>query len=141
MVDGVSVGARWAALHASMEALLDGNDTLPPALRCFVNEMDTLVTDVVTTAEAQRQRDDELRQRETHIETQLSLLAHLTGKRCACSDVPDEPTASTTIVTLNVGGTLFMTARETLLRIPGSYFDAMLSSDHWRPNAKDNEPR
>ena len=64
-----------------MTALLDGDDTLPPELRCFVNEMDALVTAVVKTAAA-------LRQRETRIETQLSLLAHLSGKRCACSDVP-----------------------------------------------------
>ncbi|KAF0711936.1 Aste57867_4958 [Aphanomyces stellatus] len=38
------------------------------------------------------------------------------------------------MVTLNVGGSLFTTSKETLLRVEGSYFHAMLGSGHWKPD-------
>ncbi|KAF0697841.1 Aste57867_11495 [Aphanomyces stellatus] len=38
------------------------------------------------------------------------------------------------LITLNVGGTLFTTSKETLVRIPGSYFHAMLGSGLWQPD-------
>ncbi|RQM29707.1 hypothetical protein B5M09_009671 [Aphanomyces astaci] len=37
------------------------------------------------------------------------------------------------IVTLNVGGTTFQTAKGTLLRVDGSYFHALLGSGLWAP--------
>ncbi|KAF0683741.1 hypothetical protein As57867_024151, partial [Aphanomyces stellatus] len=39
------------------------------------------------------------------------------------------------MVTLNVGGSLFTTSKETLLRVEGSYFHAMLGSGHWQPDS------
>ncbi|CAK4709944.1 hypothetical protein LEN26_000580 [Aphanomyces euteiches] len=41
------------------------------------------------------------------------------------------------LIVLNVGGTLFKTSRETLLRMEGTYFHAMLGSRCWMP---DNPP-
>lgn len=38
------------------------------------------------------------------------------------------------IIKLQVGGKLFETYRENLLRTEGNYFHAMLSSGHWQPN-------
>ncbi|KAF0711933.1 Aste57867_4955 [Aphanomyces stellatus] len=38
------------------------------------------------------------------------------------------------LVTLNVGGSLFTTSKETLLRVEGSNFHAMLGSGHWKPD-------
>ncbi|KAF0687058.1 Aste57867_21139 [Aphanomyces stellatus] len=40
------------------------------------------------------------------------------------------------VVSLNVGGRVFQTSRATLLRQEGSYFDAMLSSGQWQPDAQ-----
>ncbi|RHX98697.1 hypothetical protein DYB25_000599 [Aphanomyces astaci] len=40
------------------------------------------------------------------------------------------------IVTLNVGGRVFQTTRATLLNHDGSYFDAMLTSGQWQPDAQ-----
>ncbi|KAF0701631.1 Aste57867_7946 [Aphanomyces stellatus] len=42
---------------------------------------------------------------------------------------------SATFVDLNVGRTLFTVFRKTLLRVKGSYFDAMLGSDQWIAHA------
>ncbi|KAF0697461.1 Aste57867_11845 [Aphanomyces stellatus] len=38
------------------------------------------------------------------------------------------------LITLNVGGTPFTVPKETLLRVEGSYFYAMLGSGHWKPD-------
>src|SRR5690349_7691035 len=37
-------------------------------------------------------------------------------------------------VKLNVGGTLFVTTRETLLSIENTFFHAMLVSEKWKPD-------
>ncbi|RLO05387.1 hypothetical protein DYB28_013596 [Aphanomyces astaci] len=37
------------------------------------------------------------------------------------------------VITLNVGGTIFQTAKDTLLRVEGSYFHALLGSGMWNP--------
>lgn len=37
------------------------------------------------------------------------------------------------VVKLNVQGTIFMTAKDNLLRMPNTYFDALLSSGLWSP--------
>lgn len=37
-------------------------------------------------------------------------------------------------ITLNIGGKKFATAKATLLNAKGSYFEAMLSSGHWKPD-------
>ncbi|KAF0697845.1 Aste57867_11499 [Aphanomyces stellatus] len=39
------------------------------------------------------------------------------------------------LITLNVGGALFTTTKETLLRIKDTYFHAMLGSGLWKPDA------
>ncbi|KAF0709532.1 Aste57867_5885 [Aphanomyces stellatus] len=46
--------------------------------------------------------------------------------------------AASTLITLDVGGTLFKTAKATLLRVEGSYFHAMLGSGLWTPDAVTN---
>ncbi|OQR93979.1 hypothetical protein THRCLA_08290 [Thraustotheca clavata] len=38
------------------------------------------------------------------------------------------------IITLDVGGTIFRTSKETLLRLDGTYFQAMLGSGCWQPD-------
>ncbi|KAG9400118.1 hypothetical protein AC1031_011028 [Aphanomyces cochlioides] len=38
------------------------------------------------------------------------------------------------IITLDVGGTIFKTSKETLLRFEGSYFHALLGSGQWKPD-------
>jgi hypothetical protein len=43
------------------------------------------------------------------------------------------------LITLDVGGSLFTTSKENLLRQEGTYFQAMLGSDHWKPNSKGME--
>ncbi|OQR94030.1 nuclear pore glycoprotein [Thraustotheca clavata] len=40
-------------------------------------------------------------------------------------------------IRLNVGGTIFETAKSTLVKFPGTYFHAMLSNDSWSPRADD----
>jgi FKBP-type peptidyl-prolyl cis-trans isomerase (trigger factor) len=40
------------------------------------------------------------------------------------------------LITLNVGGTKFMTTKSTLIKMEGSYFHAMLASGDWLPNEK-----
>jgi len=37
-------------------------------------------------------------------------------------------------IVLDVGGTQFTTAKQTLLSLKGTYFDAMLSSGNWQPD-------
>ncbi|KAG9400119.1 hypothetical protein AC1031_011029 [Aphanomyces cochlioides] len=39
------------------------------------------------------------------------------------------------IITLDVGGTIFKTSKETLLRFEGSYFHALLGSGQWKPDS------
>ncbi|KAH9110529.1 hypothetical protein LEN26_013706 [Aphanomyces euteiches] len=41
---------------------------------------------------------------------------------------------SPNIITLDVGGTIFKTSKETLLRFEGSYFHALLGSGQWKPD-------
>ncbi|KAF0695568.1 Aste57867_13608 [Aphanomyces stellatus] len=41
------------------------------------------------------------------------------------------------LITLDVGGTIFRTSKETLLAVEGSYFHAMLGSGHWKPDVGD----
>ncbi|CAK4724142.1 unnamed protein product [Aphanomyces euteiches] len=38
------------------------------------------------------------------------------------------------VIKLNVGGRLFAIPRDTLLKYEGSYFHAMLSQNHWKPD-------
>ncbi|KAF0714768.1 Aste57867_3701 [Aphanomyces stellatus] len=45
---------------------------------------------------------------------------------------------STNRIVLDVGGTLFVTSKATLIRVKGSYFDAMLSSGAWHPDEPHN---
>ncbi|OQS07464.1 phosphatidylinositol kinase (PIK-5) [Thraustotheca clavata] len=40
------------------------------------------------------------------------------------------------VITLNVGGVKFATSKENLLRLEGSLFHAMLTSEEWQPNAQ-----
>ncbi|KDO29295.1 hypothetical protein SPRG_05832 [Saprolegnia parasitica CBS 223.65] len=111
MVDSsTSLTARIAALHDTPGAQV-------------VHEMEAI-------ADALAAKEEALRMQEVRIAAQLELLQRLdTPRRTKIDSAP-----TTKMVTLNVGGTLFKTARETLLRVPGSYFEAMLSSDTWRPN-------
>jgi hypothetical protein len=54
------------------------------------------------------------------------------------SQIEAKTTNSRDMITLNVGGTLFVTTKSTLLRIEGSYFHAMFASGAWLPNEKGN---
>ncbi|OQR88301.1 hypothetical protein ACHHYP_06994 [Achlya hypogyna] len=40
------------------------------------------------------------------------------------------------IITLDVGGTIFRTSKDNLLRFDGTYFQAMLGSGRWQPSAE-----
>ncbi|ETW07372.1 hypothetical protein H310_01907 [Aphanomyces invadans] len=42
---------------------------------------------------------------------------------------------SSNVVALDVGGTVFKTSKDTLLRVEGSYFHALLGSGHWKPDS------
>ncbi|KDO21530.1 hypothetical protein SPRG_12493 [Saprolegnia parasitica CBS 223.65] len=137
MVDGLTLAARCAALQALVAAL---DETPSDALCKLVDELSAIASDVATKEEALRLHEAALQEREARIDAKLELLAELKAENHRRQPDADESidhllTPAKTI-TLNVGGTLFMTARETLLRMPGSYFDAMLSSDHWLPNEK-----
>ncbi|CAK4702611.1 hypothetical protein LEN26_007157 [Aphanomyces euteiches] len=46
--------------------------------------------------------------------------------------------AASNLVTLNVGGRRFTTSKETLLRVEGSYFHALLGCGHWRPEGPED---
>ncbi|EQC37395.1 hypothetical protein SDRG_04999, partial [Saprolegnia diclina VS20] len=137
MVDSPTLHDRCAALQASVAAL---DETTSDALCKLVDELSAIASDVATKEEALRLHEAALREREARLDAKLELLAELKAdnhrhETDADTAVDQLPTHAKTI-TLNVGGTLFTTARETLLRIPGSYFDAMLSCDHWLPNEK-----
>ncbi|KDO16614.1 hypothetical protein SPRG_17829 [Saprolegnia parasitica CBS 223.65] len=127
----------FAALHASIAALSAPPETTE-ALAHITHEMHAIATALAA-------RDAALRLQEARVAGQLELLSKLPAPRdhIESNDQQHHTTTSepAKTITLNVGGTLFTTARETLLRMPGSYFDAMLSSDHWRPNDKDDDPR
>eukprot|EP01118_Nematostelium_gracile_P008819 TRINITY_DN2934_c0_g1_i1.p1 TRINITY_DN2934_c0_g1~~TRINITY_DN2934_c0_g1_i1.p1 ORF type:complete len:203 (+),score=46.69 TRINITY_DN2934_c0_g1_i1:2-610(+) len=41
-----------------------------------------------------------------------------------------------TTINLNIGGKKFVSSKSTLTCLEGTYFSAMLSSDHWRPNSE-----
>ncbi|KDO21620.1 hypothetical protein SPRG_12859 [Saprolegnia parasitica CBS 223.65] len=132
MVDGLTLRDRCAALQAAVATLLF--DTPPDTFRQLVDEMAAIASDMTTKKAA-------LQLQEARIDAKLEMLAELTANKTISQEpiktaVREEDGALRKIVTLNVGGTLFTTARETLLRVPGSYFDTMLSSDHWRPNEK-----
>ncbi|KDO32346.1 hypothetical protein SPRG_02824 [Saprolegnia parasitica CBS 223.65] len=88
-----------------------------------VDEMDANVDTLAAKEEA-------LRGQEAHIDAQLELLGRLRTPRRRRMGLDQ----ATELVTLNVGGTLFTTARETLRRVPGSYFDLRLASDAWQPD-------
>ncbi|EQC37396.1 hypothetical protein SDRG_05000 [Saprolegnia diclina VS20] len=125
-------GVDFAALHASIAALTASPETTE-ALQHITHEMHAIVTSLAT-------RDSALRLQEARVASQLELLSKLPSP-CGHTASRHQQQSTTTserakVVTLNVGGTLFTTARETLLRTRGSYFDAMLSSDHWLPNEK-----
>ncbi|KDO21621.1 hypothetical protein SPRG_12860 [Saprolegnia parasitica CBS 223.65] len=138
MVDGLTLHDRCAALQASVATLLD--ETPSDALCKLIDELSAIASDVASKEEALRLHEAALQEREARIDGKLELLAELKAENHRRQPDADDsidrlPTPAKTI-TLNVGGTLFTTARETLLRMPGSYFDAMLSSDHWLPNEK-----
>ncbi|EQC37380.1 hypothetical protein SDRG_04984 [Saprolegnia diclina VS20] len=137
MVDGLNLRDRCAALQASVAAL---DEAQSDALRKLVDELSAIASDVATKEEALRLHEAALREREVRIDAKLELLAQQTATappQVHNNDVVrEEGPAQAKLVTLNVGGTLFTTARDTLLRMRGSYFDAMLSSDRWCPNAK-----
>ncbi|KDO21525.1 hypothetical protein SPRG_12489 [Saprolegnia parasitica CBS 223.65] len=123
MVDSLTLAARCAALQASV-AVLD--ETPSDALCKLIDELSAIASDVATKEEALRVHEAALQEREARIDTKLELLAELKAENHRRQPDADDsidhlPTPAKTI-TLNVGGTLFTTARETLLRIPGEYF-------------------
>jgi hypothetical protein len=50
------------------------------------------------------------------------------------SKIQENAMKANDMITLNIGGTLFMTTKATLLKMEGSYFHAMLASGVWLPN-------
>ncbi|OQR85562.1 hypothetical protein ACHHYP_11690 [Achlya hypogyna] len=68
----------------------------------------------------------EMRELQMRKEAMLATEARMAAQAAVASDV----------VTLNVGGTKFSTARANLMRLEGSYFHAMLVSEAWKPNAQ-----
>ncbi|EQC37390.1 hypothetical protein SDRG_04994 [Saprolegnia diclina VS20] len=120
-----NVKATWASLQASLKAAIEAPANVD-ALHAIALEMEVLVRDFA-------RKDAALQLQAARVQAKLDLLQELKTEILALQPVRVKDDK---LVTLNVGGTLFTTVRETLLRIPGSYFDAMLSSDHWRPNDK-----
>ncbi|EQC37381.1 hypothetical protein SDRG_04985 [Saprolegnia diclina VS20] len=132
MVDGLTLRDRCAALQASVATLL--LETPSNTFGQLADEMAAIASDMATKEAA-------LHLQEARIDAKLELLAEIAATKTTLQEpikasVRAEDPTLRKIVTLNVGGTLFTTARETLLRTRGSYFDAMLSSEHWLPNEK-----
>ncbi|KDO21633.1 hypothetical protein SPRG_12873 [Saprolegnia parasitica CBS 223.65] len=68
------------------------------------------------------------------VDKQLDELALRTEALAALeARMADEAATADAKITLNVGGSIFATSRETLLQFEGSYFAAMLSSGSWQP--------
>ncbi|KAF0688990.1 hypothetical protein As57867_019437, partial [Aphanomyces stellatus] len=95
------------------------------------------LADATKTMEAKVQREvDALAKVTALMETQAS---ELEAKQAHWSELERRVQANlaniSKTVTLNVGGSLFTTSKETLLRVEGSYFHAMLGSGHWQPDS------
>ncbi|KDO21622.1 hypothetical protein SPRG_12861 [Saprolegnia parasitica CBS 223.65] len=127
MVDS-NVMATWASLQASLKEAIDAPANVE-ALRAIALEMEVLVRDFAA-------KDAALQLQATRVQAKLDVLQELKTEVLALQTHRLKHDQDVKLVTLNVGGRLFTTARETLLRMPGSYFDAMLSCDHWQPNEK-----
>ncbi|EQC37392.1 hypothetical protein SDRG_04996 [Saprolegnia diclina VS20] len=114
-------------LRASLAALL-GTSELDATLRDMATEMDSIVADVTV-------KESTLCLQEARIDAQVQLLTEIKADAQRENDRSrrDEPApkrravATSNIVTLNVGGTRFMTADDTLL-MWGTYFENLLSS-------------
>ncbi|OQR85560.1 hypothetical protein ACHHYP_11693 [Achlya hypogyna] len=90
----------------------------------------------VALAAVHDQCDDESNAIFADISTEI----HATATRRAALEamqarMQEHAATAATMVTLNVGGTLFATAKTNLLRDEGSYFYTMLASETWQPNA------
>ncbi len=68
--------------------------------------------------------DEKIRQ----LEAQENYLSQLESK------MEENAKKARDLITLNIGGTLFMTTKATLLKMEGSYFYVMLASGKWLPN-------
>jgi hypothetical protein len=82
-------------------------------------------------------REQKMKEREESLENEKKEIEGSREELETCHRKIDEALGQhKNIVDLNVGGRGFTTIKENLMRIPGSYFYGMLSSDRYKPDEK-----